>query len=96
MSKTTDYDDNERMTVRNSLLVWVSGAVIGWVVAVMVIYSALRAPDEPMMAEDNRQNPPALADEITPDMLNEIAPAAGSDLKVAPTRAPELDKANPR
>ncbi len=69
------------MSVRNSLLVWVSGAVLGWVVAVVAIYSLLRASDQPLVAEDPgaHNQPPPIAQEANPKDLNQITPAAGED-----------------
>lgn len=68
MSKISRQDE-ERMSLRNSLLVWVFGAVLGWAVAVVAVYGIIRSADEPRIAEDR-----------IPDgdrALDEIAPAAG-------------------
>lgn len=78
MSENIGNHDNERMSVRNSLLVWVSGAVLGWVVAVVAIYGLLRASDEPMVADMEKLSPP-IAQSADPDILNKIEPAAGTE-----------------
>jgi NADH:ubiquinone oxidoreductase subunit 6 (subunit J) len=76
MSEVSEKSDQERMSIRHSLLVWVSGAVLGWVVAVVAIYSILRTSDEPMIAE--RSNPDQTIIQGTdPERLNNIQPAAG-------------------
>ncbi|RMF07528.1 MAG: hypothetical protein D6763_12140 [Alphaproteobacteria bacterium] len=73
--------DKERMSVRNSLLVWVSGAVLGWVVAVVAIYGLLRASDESVIADSQEMSTPAssIAQEHDPTILNKIEPAAGPE-----------------
>ena len=85
MSEVSEKSDLDRMSVRHSLLVWVSGAVLGWVVAVVAIYSILRTGDEPMIAK--QVNPGTTAapvvqgtdPESLPESLNEIQPASGEN-----------------
>lgn len=61
-----------KLSMRNSILIWVSGACLGWVVLVVSIYTILgtsdagRYPNGQMAGEDPAQE------------LNEIAPAAGN------------------
>ncbi len=69
MSDFSKQDDQERMSLRNSLLVWVFGAVLGWAVAVVAVYGIIRSSDDHRVAED-----------IVPaeeQQLDRIAPAAG-------------------
>lgn len=80
MSEITEREDKERMSIRHSLLVWVSGAVLGWVVAVVAIYGLLRDTDEPRIAEKPiPATERAIADDspAAPEDLNKIAPASG-------------------
>lgn len=80
MSEISDREDQDRMSVRHSLLVWVSGAVLGWVVAVVAIYGLLRDTDEPRIADKPTPaaSERAIADENpAPRELNKIAPASG-------------------
>lgn len=69
MSEISKQDDLERMSLRNSLLVWVFGAVLGWAVAVVAVYGIIRTADDPLVAEDGTPR-----DE---QQLDQIAPAAG-------------------
>lgn len=68
MSEISRKHEQERLSLRNSLLVWVFGAVLGWAVAVVAVYGIIRTADEPLMAEDGV---PA------EEQLDRIAPAAG-------------------
>lgn len=70
MSKISQQDERERLSLRNSLLVWVFGAVLGWAVAVVAVYGIIRSADEPRIAEDGRSGD----DE---GQFDRIAPAAG-------------------
>jgi len=88
------------MSLRNSLMVWVGGAVLGWVVAVVSVYGALRYTG-PEVAETTQppapESTPAMAaqdnpEALTPEQaqaeaegLQEIAPAAGGK---QPDKAP--------
>lgn len=73
-------------SLTRSLIVWISGAVLGWALAVVTVYNLLRyhGPDDdvaPAVATEDA------ADHLTPEELEkliEIAPAAGgakSDIK---------------
>ena len=81
MSEVSEKSDPSRMSLRHSLLVWVSGAVLGWVVAVVAIYSILRTGDEPMIAEqvDPSKTSTPIAQEDDPESLNTIQPASGGN-----------------
>lgn len=75
MGEVSENDDAERMSMRNSLLVWVSGAVLGWVVAVVAVYSALRTDEDTIIAQDPAPRP-SMAREA-PTGLDAIEPAGG-------------------
>lgn len=78
-------------SLRKSIVVWIAGAVLGWVVAVVSVYSALRAPDtniaetQPGLEQPAPERSLAIeqpADHLTPEeleALTETAPAAGGD-----------------
>ncbi len=88
MSEDKNKDNNtlrksDRLSIRTSVFVWLGGAVLGWVVAVIAIYTLLRAP-ESTIAEAPKANPAieeALSrpDITDPEALSEIAPAAGGN-----------------
>jgi len=56
-----------RLSMRNSLIVWVSGAILGWVVAVLSVWTALSTTDSNIAA-----NSPSSA-----ERMEQIMPAAG-------------------
>lgn len=78
------------LSVRTSIIVWVGGAILGWVLAVVTLYNALRFADgnvaEAPPAAETRPAP-ALAtqdatDQLSPEELNALsqtAPAAGPE-----------------
>ncbi len=68
MSKLSQDNEADRMSMRNSLLVWVFGAVLGWVVAVVAVYSVIRDNEDHVIAQDKIS---------VPEHLNTIEPAAG-------------------
>jgi len=75
MTDLSNNDDHDRMSLRNSLLVWVFGAVLGWVVAVVAIYTIIRTADNSHITERNS----------APDaQLEQIAPAAGESHRALP------------
>ena len=91
------------MSLRNSLMVWVGGAVLGWVVAVVSVYGALRYTG-PEVAETTQppapESAPAMAAQDNPETLTQeqaqaeakalqnIAPAAGGSEQEQPNKAP--------
>lgn len=77
MGEFSENDGSERMSMRNSLLVWVSGAVLGWVVAVIAVYSALRTDEDTIIVQEPVQRP-SIAREA-PRELDAIEPAFGDD-----------------
>lgn len=66
-NKLKDKDD--RLSMRNSLIVWVAGAVLGWVVAVVSVWTTLSSTEH-NIAENN----PADAEQ-----MQQIMPAAGDE-----------------
>src|SRR5690606_3867266 len=82
MNNISDQDDKDRLSWRNSVLVWVSGAVLGWVIAVVAVYSVIRTEEASHMA----QQPAALeqessfADDLDAQEMNQIMPATGEDI----------------
>lgn len=79
--KRQTYEQDDKMPVRQSIFLWVVGAIFSWVLIVVTVYSALRFSDTP-------SNAPASQMEATieeeADRLNEIAPAAGGDTYPVP------------
>ncbi|WP_339864235.1 hypothetical protein [Paremcibacter congregatus] len=57
----------DRLSMRHSLIVWVAGAVLGWVVAVVSVWTALNTTDSNIA-----DNSPSQAEK-----LEQIMPAAG-------------------
>ncbi|PHZ86065.1 hypothetical protein [Paremcibacter congregatus] len=59
----------DRLSMRHSLIVWVAGAVLGWVVAVVSVWTALNTTDSniadssPSQAEKLEQIMPAAGDQ---------------------------------
>ncbi|VAV86904.1 hypothetical protein MNBD_ALPHA02-276 [hydrothermal vent metagenome] len=56
-----------RLSMRNSLIVWISGAILGWVVAVVSVWTALSTTDSNIAA-----NSPTTAEK-----MEQIMPASG-------------------
>jgi len=57
----------ERLSMRHSLMVWVSGAILGWVVAVVSVWTALNTEDTNIA-----KNSSPMAEQ-----MEQIMPAAG-------------------
>lgn len=78
-------------SLRKSIVVWIAGAVLGWVIAVVTVYNALRhseaniAETRPGLEEPAQKRSLAIeqpADHLTPEeleALTETAPAAGGN-----------------
>lgn len=69
-----------KLSMRNSVIIWVGGAFLGWALMVVTVYNVLRFPDS-QVAENGRGNPMVIASDEK--SLNEIAPAAGGNLSPA-------------
>lgn len=82
MNNISDQDDKDRLSWRNSVLVWVSGAVLGWVIAVVAVYSVLRTEETSHIAQEPAATEPdtGFADEMNAQEMNQIMPAAGEDI----------------
>lgn len=61
--------ENGRLSMRNSLMVWIGGAILGWVVAVVSVWFALNSSD----------NDIALNDLSEAEHMEQIVPAAGKN-----------------
>ncbi|MCF6216249.1 MAG: hypothetical protein L3J58_08745 [Emcibacter sp.] len=61
----------DRLSMRHSLMVWVAGAVLGWVVAVVSVWTALN--DTGSNIADNSISPA--------EQMEQIMPAAGNQEK---------------
>lgn len=59
---------NGRLSMRYSLMVWIAGAVLGWLVAVVSVWTALNSTDRNIA-----KNSPSTAEE-----MEQIMPAAGN------------------
>lgn len=76
-----------RLSLRNSILVWVAGIVIGWGCAVVLFYQLIRHSG----AETPATGKPAaamIAEERDATGLADIAPAAGEPTADAGSTAP--------
>ncbi len=60
---------NERLSMRHSLMVWVAGAILGWVVAVVSVWTALNTTDRNIAKN-------SLSDA---EKMEQIMPAAGTE-----------------
>lgn len=91
MGNLSQDDDSNRMSMRNSLLVWVFGAVLGWVVAVVAVYSIIRDEGDRVIATTKQpQNAEkALASDKKARELNAIQPAAGGTTTEKKSEQPE-------
>lgn len=79
------YRKSGKLSLRNSIMVWIGGAVLGWALMVVSIYNVLRFPTD-QLAENELAPPPGIM--ATDDnSLNKIAPAAGDISPDAATTA---------
>ncbi len=74
----TQDKKEDRLSMRHSLMVWVAGAVLGWVVAVVSVWTALNttensniANNAPTTAEQMEQIMPASGDKKSNEESNE-------------------------
>ncbi|RME64774.1 MAG: hypothetical protein D6782_07650 [Alphaproteobacteria bacterium] len=72
-NRKTRTPEEDRLSIRRSVLIWVAGAMIGWIFAFVGIYSFLRFTDK----APGEQSRPALATDFDARALSEIQPAAG-------------------
>lgn len=76
------------MSMRQSLIIWVGGAIGGWVLLVFTIYNVLRLPNAEVIQADIQPDLPAsMAEEV--DRLNRISPASGG--QQVPLEGDDLD-----
>lgn len=71
----SNINNSGKLSLRNSILFWVSSAVCGWVLVVVFIYNTLRFPDV-----DPTAGKPTIVAEEPSQRLNDLAPAAGGSL----------------
>ena len=69
IESTTQKVEN-RLSMRNSLMVWVAGAVLGWVVAVVSVWSALNTTVDSSIAQK---------DPSDAEKMEQIMPASGEN-----------------
>ncbi|PCI46159.1 MAG: hypothetical protein COB49_09000 [Alphaproteobacteria bacterium] len=69
-TRTSQDKKNNRLSMRHSLMVWVAGAVLGWIVAVVSVWTALNNTNNHNIAE----NSPSTAEQ-----MEQIMPAAGDE-----------------
>lgn len=66
---TPQGNKSDRLSMRHSLMVWIAGAILGWVVAVVSVWSALNTTDMNIA-----QKPLSEAEK-----MEQIIPAAGNE-----------------
>ena len=70
------FENGEPLSIRRSIIVWLAGGVVGWVVAVVLIYGTIRATSNDNFVE----NAPEEAERsiaVDEQTLQDISPAAG-------------------
>jgi len=60
----------KRLSMRHSLMVWVAGAILGWVVAVVSVWTALNTTADSDIAKNSPSNA---------EQMEQIMPAAGNE-----------------
>ncbi|MFQ5785472.1 MAG: hypothetical protein ACE5H8_11710 [Alphaproteobacteria bacterium] len=85
-----------RLSARHSVLIWVAGAIVGWVVAFVGVYYAIRSGDNvfaeffSMSSTHKEETAGSAGDRGLSDedlkALQEIAPAAGATGPFAPSK----------
>lgn len=67
-TRNTKKPKEDRLSMRHSLMVWIAGAVLGWIVAVASVWTALNTTTSSNIAK----NAPSTAEQ-----MEQILPAAG-------------------
>ncbi|MEM6833433.1 MAG: hypothetical protein AAGA36_02155 [Pseudomonadota bacterium] len=75
MALTAKKDDEGKLAPRSSLLMIITGAVLGWVLAFVIIYGVVRG----LGSDATEQGNIIFADDEAIRELSEIQPAAGPD-----------------
>lgn len=75
MAHTRDKNEEGRLAPRSSLLMIITGAVLGWVLAFVIIYGVVRG----LGSDATEQGNIILADDEDIRALSDIQPAAGPD-----------------
>lgn len=73
MAQTRDHNEEGRLAPRSSLLMIITGAVLGWVLAFVIIYGVVRG----IGSSETQQGNMIFAEEENVRALSEIQPAAG-------------------
>lgn len=69
-ARNTKDPAKDRLSMRYSLMVWITGAVLGWVVAVVSVWTALNTTTQSNVA----RNSPSTAEQ-----MEQIVPASGGE-----------------
>ena len=77
MSTTQNTSGSGKFSVRNSVFIWVAGAIFGWVLMVVSVYNVLRNSDDHIVTPQSEIEAPGILADQAPKTLNEIAPASG-------------------
>ncbi|MEM1019244.1 MAG: hypothetical protein AAGJ09_02005 [Pseudomonadota bacterium] len=75
MALTAKKEDEGKLAPRSSLLMIITGAVLGWVLAFVIIYGVVRG----LGSDATEQGNIIFADDEAIRELSEIQPAAGPD-----------------
>ncbi|MGD1955889.1 MAG: hypothetical protein ACFBZ9_11770 [Sphingomonadales bacterium] len=75
MALTAKKNDEGKLAPRSSLLMIITGAVLGWVLAFVIIYGVVRG----LGSDATEQGNIIFADDEAIRELSEIQPAAGPD-----------------
>lgn len=92
MVNNTQDKNMNRLSMRHSIMVWVAGAILGWFVAVVSVWSVLKTT-ESNIAENTPEQ-----EQISPDAaekMEQVLPAAGpQDEEKLPTEDNPPEKAD--
>ena len=84
----SEKNSNRRLPLAKSILVWVAGAVLGWVVTVISVYYVIRT--DSMMASKETTPPTAVGEQVKPGEKNKLAKEKQEQLEpVEPAAGPE-------
>ena len=73
--ENTQESTKDRLSMRHSIMIWVAGAALGWVVAVVSVWTAMNTTDSniadntPNTAEKMEQIMPAAGDKVPKDKI---------------------------
>ncbi|MGB8275229.1 MAG: hypothetical protein WCF16_08195 [Alphaproteobacteria bacterium] len=85
----SENNSNRRLPLAKSILVWVSGAVLGWVVTVISVYYVIRT-ESVVATKESEGPPPAIGEAATPEGKSKMAREKPEELQpVEPASGPE-------